>query len=162
METELTLPCAPSHFHSITILTTTLLMQACCMPCIIVWQASTFTTEGATGLWYSPACLVSCVFMNVGGSLPGRVMSYIYACTDCTRTTRLVVRWVQARGCKCHPGCTSPEKKFGNTPHTAHGAWRKHYWGEPERAPHRREVHARILYVCLVRPSPARRLIQNL
>ena len=35
-------------------------------------------------------------------------------------------------------------------------------WGEPERAPHRREVHARILYVCLVRPSPARRLIQNL
>ena len=42
-------------------------------------------------------------------------------------------------------------------------------WGEPERAPHRRETHVRIvyiyiyiyIYVCMVRPSPAAPLIHN-
>ena len=42
-------------------------------------------------------------------------------------------------------------------------------WGEPERAPHRRDIHARIvyiyiyiyMYVCMVRPSPAAPLIHN-
>ena len=36
-------------------------------------------------------------------------------------------------------------------------------WGEPERAPHRRDIHARIvyIYICMVRPSPAAPLIHN-